>query len=393
MSGAKPTLYVPNCMSMIELPAMRIKLIMALLLLIGANIAYSQDEVSDLLSRINNLRASVGRAPYSLNGSLSAAAGNQAQWIVETGNVSHTRPDGSGPRSRALNAGYPSTQVSENIYGGTNAGVDSAWTFWVNSGIHYAGLVNAAYNDVGIGVARGGWGAAYVLVFGNSGGPPPPAPQALGASNDGGNAAVPPAYVLGLDEHGNIMHEVQPGDTLGDIALIYGYTWDDLPAMMALNGISDVRDLEVGSVFLVPSKSGTYTPTPSEATPAPAPTDVSPTEEAEVALIPVNAATLVVTPLALLTQTATPNAPATVGNSSLPSLFAADATATLAPVVTQVAMVATNPPQPNTVAAASTPSPRSSSSLWIGIAVVVQLFVVAIAAVEFIRRARRRGRR
>ena len=71
------------------------------------------------------------------------------------------------------------------------------------------------------------------------------------------------SYVLGLDEFGNIKHEVQPGHTMGDIALIYGYTWDDIPAMLALNNMTrdDIRYLQPGEVFLVPPKDGTFTPT------------------------------------------------------------------------------------------------------------------------------------
>ena len=394
---------------------MRNKLAIALLLLLASvSIAHAQDEVSDIFSRINNLRSSVGRAPYILNGSLSAAAANQAQWIVETGNVSHTRPDGSGPRTRALNAGYVSVQVSENIYGGTYATVNDAWTFWVNSGIHYAGLINAAYNEVGVGAAHGSWGAAYVLVFGNSGGPAPAPPQVFSASESGSNApAAPPIYVVGQDEHGNIMHEVQPGDTLGDIALIYGYTWDDLPAMLALNGLTDVRDLEVGSIFLVPPKSGTFTPTPVEATPMPEETaaPLPPTITPTVPFVPVREATLIVTPLEMMTASATPNAitavenlaPTIGGTQAAPDGIATvgaaaptiestlSASATLLPPGTEVAMVISNP-QSNPPAT-EPPAPRNNNSLWIGIAVVVQLLIVAVAAAEFGRRARRGKRR
>lgn len=400
-------IHVHNCRIVIKSPAMRRKLLIltVLLLLAGANLISAQGEASDILGRVNNLRASLGRAPYNLNGALSAAAQNQAQWIVETGSVSHTRPDGSGPRTRALNAGYPSTQVSENIYGGTNAGVDSAWVFWINSGIHYAGLVNAAYNDVGIGAAHGSWGAAYVMVFGNSGGPPPPQTQPL-SSNASGNsgassAAAPPPYVVGLDENGNIMHQVQPGDTLGDIALIYGYTWDDLPTMMTLNGLTDVHDLEVGSIFLVPSRenlSSAVSAAPDVpnvamlATPEnpPTRTPIPATITPYVALLPMREATLIVTPLELMTVNPTPNGIATVGNSALPDLLAETAAAAPVPQGTPVALVVTEAPLN---LAASAPLPvRSSSTQWIVIAVAVQLFVLVIAGVEFMRRARRKRR-
>jgi uncharacterized protein YkwD len=254
--------------------------------LVGSGAA--QDVTADLLGRMNTLRSSLGLAPYSLNASLSAAAQDHAQWMADTGQIVHTRPDGSTPRSRASAAGYGSGWVSENIFMGGRAGAGDAWNFWLNSPIHYAGLTNASYRDVGIGSASGASGRTFVLVFGNPGGAPV-APQA------GGNQAVsapaaPPSYVVGLDERGNIMHEVQPGDTFGDIALIYGYTWDAIPDMLALNGMTeaDIRDLEVGSVILVPPQAGTYTPTPDPSTPPPAPTDepivASPTATANAAI-------------------------------------------------------------------------------------------------------------
>ncbi|HEX2908441.1 MAG TPA: CAP domain-containing protein, partial [Phototrophicaceae bacterium] len=228
----------------------------------------AQAEAGDLIGRINALRGSLGLPGYTLNGALAAAAQGQAQWMADTGTVSHTRPDGSTPRLRAAAAGYSTTEVSENIYAGTNAGVDDAWTFWINSAIHYAGLTNGRYKEVGIGVAHTAWGAAYVLVFGNPGGPEYVPPQ---VNTSGSGSGGQPSYVAGLDAQGNIMHEVQPGDTPGDIALIYGYTWGDIPRMLALNGLSeaDIRELKVGSIFLVPPQAGTYTPTAPAESPTP----------------------------------------------------------------------------------------------------------------------------
>lgn len=380
-------------------------IIVALLLFVPA--AAAQGEVGDLLGRINNLRASLGRGGYTLNGALSAAAQSQAQWIVDNGSVSHTRPDGSGPRTRALNAGYPSTQVSENIYGGTNASVNDAWTFWVNSGIHYASLVNPAYTEVGVGIARGGWGAAFVLVFGNPGGAPPPAPASAGsASNSGGGggrgnqaASGPPSYVLGLDDNGNIMHQVQPGDTLGDIALIYGYTWADLPALMSLNNLSDVRDLDVGSIFLVPRREGTYTPTPDPNSPTPSPTPSQPpptitpfvavrAEEAQ--LIQSDSGPLpIITPVI-----ATPTIPIIATAEGLPDFlatgtlvvvaFSGDQTGT--PVAALPTLVQQNVGDP---VGGILPN-RDSNSTWILIALGLQVVLVIGAGIEFVRRARRR---
>jgi hypothetical protein len=229
----------------------------------------AQDEIGDLLGRINTLRASKGLPPYTMNGSLVSAAQSQAQWLIANNcTIAHTHPDGSNPRSRAQATGYATADVSENIYCGGNASTSSAWLFWVNSAIHYAGLVNTRYKEIGIAAAHGSY-ASYVLVFGNPGGPDF-APAGGGSNAQGNNQQ--PSYVKGLDEHGNIKHEIQDGDTLGQIALIYGYTWADIPGILALNGLTeaDYRVLEVGAIILVPPKAGTYTPTPAnETTPAP----------------------------------------------------------------------------------------------------------------------------
>jgi hypothetical protein len=46
--------------------------------------------------------------------------------------------------------------------------------------------------------------------------------------------------------------------------LIYGYTWDAIPDVLALNGLAekDIRDLAIGNVLLIPPADGTFTPTP-----------------------------------------------------------------------------------------------------------------------------------
>ena len=335
---------------------------------------HAQDEVSDLLGRVNGLRASLGLPAYTLNSTLSAAAQSQAQWMLETGTISHSRPDGSTPRSRAQAAGYASTFVSENIYGGTNASVNTAWNFWINSSIHYAGLTNPNYREIGIGVAHGAWGATYVLVFGNPGGPPPLPPQ---AARSEGAAPQQPSYVVGLDANGNIMHEVQPGDTLGDIALIYGYTWDDIPYMMQLNGLTNPRDLDIGSILLVPPYGGTFTPTPGEPPPTPTPVpslDSTPTNNASPAtdlgiIMPTAVASLTLPPATLASPLPTPYASLTPeATAAVPTSGAGEA------VLTTTSGTIT----------------RSGPSPWLTAALVVQAGVLIIAGLEFVLRVRRR---
>ena len=200
----------------------RILIALLLLRICAAAPAMAQDAVSLLLTRTNNLRAAQGLPAYAIHPALTAAAGNHARWMAENNRVDHFQFDGSGVRTRAPQAGFPSSWVGENIYLGTSASPNAAWNWWLNSPVHYAGLVSPNYDMIGIGSATAGGRTAFVLVFGNSQGRLSPAPASDAGS--GGDALVNPqrSYVLGLDEFGNIKHEVQPGHTMGDIALIYG---------------------------------------------------------------------------------------------------------------------------------------------------------------------------
>ncbi|MCA9915115.1 MAG: LysM peptidoglycan-binding domain-containing protein [Anaerolineae bacterium] len=362
-----------------------------------------QDAVSDLLGRINNLRAQLGLAPYSLNAALSAAAQNQANWMAANSAVSHVQDNGSRPRDRAQAAGYNSGWVSENIYIGGLATVDAAWNFWINSPVHYAGLTSPNYQDIGIATANGAGGHSFVLVFGTMSWGGVSSQNASASSGNGGGgggqsaAAAPPSFIVGWDAHGNIMHEVQPGDTLGDIALLYGYTWDDIPTMLELNGLSeaDIRALAVGSVFLVPPQSGTYTPTPADPEATSEATEPAPESTAEISSeSQMEAAGILPTPEATEESAAADGLPppavfdavtpsATMTNTATPTLTPTQeqVMATLPPM-TEVAMVV----ETATPTTEAPPAPGNNPPLWLFAAIAVQLGVLGYASFEFFRR-------
>jgi len=348
-------------------------------------------QAQDLLGLINGLRAERGLAAYSLDAALSAAAQNQADWMAQTGEISHTQSDGSTPRSRAAAAGYPSTWVSENIYLGRSA--DTAWTFWMNSPIHYAGLTNPNYDQVGIASASGSYGTSFVLVFGArstpnfSGGGGGGGGNSSSGSAGGGaapQAAAPPSFIVGVDGSGSLMHEVQPGETIGDIALMYGYDWADIPAMLALNGLTeeDIRRILPGSVFLVPPRGGTFTPTPSPtldpallptATPSPAPSSTpTPTKTLEPMPQP-----------ALFDGQQTPTPPPSP--SPDPALVTPTKALLVRPLPTRVAALAS--PASSTAPAIAPDSSGPPGWLWAIIG--LQMTILGGAALELLRR---RGR-
>lgn len=348
--------------------------IIVILIALSFTPVQAQDVVSDLLGRINTLRGNLGLSSYVLHPALSAAAQNQANWMANTGSISHVQPDGSRPVDRAQANGYPSSWVSENIYMGGLATANDAWNFWINSEIHYAGLTSSNYNHVGIAMAQGSSGQAFVLVFGNSG-------SGSSASNNTSNngngsnqsapAASPPA-IIGNDEHGNIQYEMQVGDTLGDILLLFGYTWEDLPALMELNNLSDadISSLSVGQVILVPPAEGTWTATPVEVT-------LEATEPAiemtETVLEPVTYDEELAPPATFVANAATPSPTATqalVINTAIP---------------TQLALIPTLVPEnsaPQTAILSRLP-------IWLVGAIVVQVGVLIYAGYELLRRWRK----
>lgn len=62
----------------------------------------AQDGQAEMLARVNDLRISKGLPAYSVNAALSAAAVNQADWLANSGEVSHVQPDGSRPDRKSV---------------------------------------------------------------------------------------------------------------------------------------------------------------------------------------------------------------------------------------------------------------------------------------------------
>ena len=341
-----------------RMAAMKPRLLLFLaLVILEISSAAAQDTQSVLLARINSLRRSQGLPAYSISAALNAAANNHARWMARTGKVSHQQDDGTGPRTRARNAGYSSSWVSENIYRGLRASALDAWNWWLGSPIHYAGITSPNYDNVGVGSASGEYGTAYVLVFGNSLGRAPASRANAAQLSAGVNAPAAPSFVLGLDDVGNIKHEIQTGDTIGNIALIYGYTWADIPYMLEINDMTldDIRLIQPGSVFLVPPKDGTFTPVPA------APADIQSTQPVE-------------TPASTAASTATP--------------FQTASATPLASPVFRIGMSPSGSSAKPSAAANPLAERDLSIPLVLGTAIVLQLGILGGAVLELTRRSR-----
>jgi len=268
-------------------------------------------------------------------------------------------------------------------------------------------MTNPNYQEIGIATAAGGWGQSFVLVFGSPGGSEAYVPPSSGGGGGSAAASGPPPYVVGLDSHGNIMHEIQPDQTIGDILLIYGYTWGDLPDFLSLNAKTqdDIRMLQIGEIVLVPPQAGTYTPTappPNWPTNTPEPDDFISTAIAEAA----DEATQTALSPAIPTKTPIPTVTvepifasptnsggriATAAGAPInlsaatpqPTLDLQGTTVTPTQVGTQIASLSTAIPIVDIIA----PAPPVQIP-WVGIAVGVQIGVALAAGFQYFRRKR-----
>lgn len=255
-----------------------------------------------LIAAVNALRASYGLAPYEADGALMAAAQAQSEWQAEIGTWSHSGPGGSRPHDRAVAFGYgggAQVYVSENVAMGPNLTPQKAvYELWQDS-VHLETMISTFYRHIGAGVAASGNVLYYTIVVGTIAGEPGGAPAA-----PGGGAATPvtgapvatqlavqPIQVATPMADGSIIHVVQWGQFLINIANAYGIPLNDL---LALNGLTEntviypgdkliirlpttptspTQALEMGIVeteeAITPTRTSTHTPLPIAPTATP----------------------------------------------------------------------------------------------------------------------------
>ncbi|MCY4465744.1 MAG: CAP domain-containing protein [Chloroflexi bacterium] len=316
-----------------------------------------------LFSMVNDFRAARGLPTLTWDTRLAAAAQNQANWMAANNSCcDHNQAGASTALSRANAQGYSAPFITEIIYlGGSRS---DALNFWQRSPIHLRELTRPSGGQFGIAIASGSRNrSAFVIVFGWTGG-------SGGSGGASGGPAQQPAYVVGLDEFGNIKHEVQPGDDLGTIAWrYYGYNWDIIPTIRALNNRTQDQDglLAPGEILLIPPKAGTYTPVPGTTSDQPE-SSATPTDS----------------PATLETRRPSP------GNTSASPTPRAS-TATPRPTVPGVRNIRIGS-LPTPIASPQTPAvvPEDALTLlelgMLAAAFVTQLLVIGIAVAAFMRR-------
>jgi len=197
----------------------------------------------DLIAAVNQLRTSNGLPAYQINSALMAAAQAHSNYQASIGSVTHTGQGGSRARDRAAAAGYgggATIYVSENIAGGMNLSYPTAVQSWQGDSLHLNTMLGENYQDVGAGVAASGNSVYYTLDVGYVAGSPAP-PSSVsgtpGSTSPQASAVVfNPIFVATPKKDGSIVHEVQPGQALWNIAATYKI---ELAELLELNGLSE----------------------------------------------------------------------------------------------------------------------------------------------------------
>ncbi len=140
------------------------------------------DLASQVVSLINQYRASLGLSQLAVSAPLTASSEWKSLHMAGYGYFAHDDPAPPVTRSasqRARDCGYAGSWWGENIALGYST-AQSVVNGWLGSPGHKANIVNANYTSTGVGVASNGGGELYwTQSFGNdvSGSTPPPAPS------------------------------------------------------------------------------------------------------------------------------------------------------------------------------------------------------------------------
>ena len=211
---------------------------------------------ADIIAQINNYRAQNGLPAYQINSKLMLSAQAQSDYQASIGSVTHTGLGGSSARDRAYAVGYGDGNtiwISEIIYGGYQATVDTAMTWWKNSQIHNDTMLSTRYKDIGAGVASSGNQVYFTAVMG----------YIVGGSSTGGSPEIggepdndhqPPAILIipvvaaEPREDGSIVHVVRTGQSLWNIHAVYNVSIEEL---LALNDFIVNKVIYPGQEILV----------------------------------------------------------------------------------------------------------------------------------------------
>lgn len=208
-----------------------------------------------LIAEVNALRASYGLPPYEVNSALMAAAQAQSEYQAEIGTWSHSGPDGSRPHDRAVAYGYgggAQVYISENVAMGVDLSPqETVYELWQDA-IHLETMISSNYRDIGAGVAFSGDYVFYTIdvgyIAGSPGNNPPPPPGGTPGTPAPTVMVLIPIQIATPKPDGSIIHVVQWGQFLINIAKAYEIQLKDL---LAMNGLTENAVIFPGDKLLI----------------------------------------------------------------------------------------------------------------------------------------------
>ena len=204
----------------------------------------------EIIALINLYRIENDLSPLHINAALSAAAQVQAEFQASINSLTHNGAGGSSATDRAIAAGYGAGDnpfISEIIYTGSNASPQGALDWWKTSPLHNPIMLSLVRHEIGAAVASSKGQTYYTVVLGNIPGQttalPPDAqtgPQFTNVPENDRISVATPA------QDGSILHLVQAGETLEEIANAYGIS---VATVQALNNLQDGEALPVALII------------------------------------------------------------------------------------------------------------------------------------------------
>ncbi len=238
---------------------------------------------SDVIAQVNALRAAHGLPPYKLNSALMAAAQAHSEEQAANSDTSHTGVNGSTPKERAIAAGYgngAAVFITENLASGGKMTPATAVEIWQSDSLHLNAMLSPDYTDAGAGMASNGNFTYITLDVGYIAGQAgsskgttlaytqsPVTTQTPTAKPSKGFVVMPVATVTPQAD-GSILHVVQPGEVLLNIALAYNVK---LSQIYKLNYLNETSVIYPGQKLKIKGPDPTATPT-ATATPTRNPT-------------------------------------------------------------------------------------------------------------------------
>lgn len=123
------------------------------------------EQAREVLKLVNQERGKVGLKPLVLNEQLTNIATIKAKDMADNGYFDHTSPTYGSPFDMLKRFGVKYSAAGENIAAGQKDAAE-VMNSWMNSSGHRANILNANYEQIGIGYVTGGrWGTYWVQLF------------------------------------------------------------------------------------------------------------------------------------------------------------------------------------------------------------------------------------